>query len=452
MKKTMKTLVLLLSILSAGLTTLLYIKIRAPKGFALWIPKLAANGLAAYAGLAGLVSAITGAFCGAWVAVAAGLAGAIAAANYLYKVVLQAHLAMYPRFAKAFGPDWESRLALKATPQQKDAMLSWRWTWFAPAGDRPCLERNVPFWSDPTTGRQLLCDLWLPPERIPATGLGIVYFHGSAWYLGDKDFGTRSFFRHLAAQGHLVMDAQYRLAPEVDAFGMIADVKQAVAWLKANADAYAVDPRRVVLMGASAGGQLALLAAYAPQHPRLTPPDLLDTDLSVRAVAAYYGPGDLRACYYHTRQNETPFAALQTQQENTRFGRMMNRVMTLVTGNSAMGEEMARKFANMAIAGRLEPVLGGTPDEALENYILASPITHAGKGCPPTFLVQGEDDLIVPVDTNRRMADQLAEAGVPVVHLVLPHTEHGFDLMLPLISPPAQSALYELDRFLALVG
>ncbi len=112
---------------------------------------------------------------------------------------------------------------------------------------------------------------------------------------------------------------------------------------------------------------------------------------------------------------------------------------------------MAKKFASMALAGRLEPVLGGTPDAAPENYALASPLTHAGASSPPTFLAQGADDLIVPVEPTRQLCEKLHAAGVPVINLVLPQVEHGFDLMFPRLSPPAQSALYELDRFLAML-
>lgn len=56
-----------------------------------------------------------------------------------------------------------------------------------------------------------------------------MYLHGSAWYLLDKDYGTRPFSRHLAAQGHVIMDVAYRLCPEVDIYEMVGDVKRAVA-------------------------------------------------------------------------------------------------------------------------------------------------------------------------------------------------------------------------------
>ncbi|MDH4138734.1 MAG: prolyl oligopeptidase family serine peptidase [Anaerolineae bacterium] len=102
-------------------------------------------------------------------------------------------------------------------------------------------------------------------------------------------------------------------------------------------------------------------------------------------------------------------------------------------------------------AGRLDILLGGHPHDALYAYQLASPITHVHPGCPPTLLIQGDQDLLVPVDATRELYTKLVESGVPAINVVFPWTDHAFDLFLPQISPPAQSALYDVDRFLALL-
>lgn len=57
----------------------------------------------------------------------------------------------------------------------------------------------------------------------------MVYLHGSAYCIWDKDFGTHPPFRHLAAQGQVVVDVAYRLFPETDIPGMVEDAKRAVA-------------------------------------------------------------------------------------------------------------------------------------------------------------------------------------------------------------------------------
>jgi acetyl esterase/lipase len=232
------------------------------------------------------------------------------------------------------------------------------------------------------------------------------------------------FFRHLVAQGHLVMDVDYRLYPEADISSMVGDVKRAIVWIKRNATRLGIDSDRVVLAGASAGGHLSQLAAYAPNEPSLTPDDVRGADLSVRGVVSYYGPSDLFAVYRHTSQQRLRLAKPTQTASHYR----------------------------LKDAGRLDLLLGGHPDEVPDAYTMASPITHVHSGCPPTLLIQGESDWITPVDATRELHRRLVNAGVPSVNVVLPHTNHGFDLLLPRVSPSAQAALYEVDRFLALMA
>ena len=101
--------------------------------------------------------------------------------------------------------------------------------------------------------------------------------------------------------------------------------------------------------------------------------------------------------------------------------------------------------------GRIDTLLGGHPQEVPHMYELASPVTHVNPGCPPTLLLQAEKDLLVPADATCALYKKLVEAGVPAINIILPWTDHVFDLLLPQLSPPAQSALYDVDRFLALL-
>ena len=198
--------------------------------------------------------------------------------------------------------------------------------------------------------------------------------------------------------------------------------------MKTNANRFGVNPERIVLGGASAGGHLSMLAAYAPRYPEPTPEDVKDADLSVCGVLSYYGPGDLLAVYRHTNQQNLvglPRVPIGSDQPYKR---------------------------NMTDAGRLDILLGGHPQEAPQAYAVGSPIHHVHPGCPPTLLIQGEQDLITPVMATRELAGCLREAGVPVVNRVFPCTSHAFDLVFPQFSPPAQSALYDVDRFLALMA
>ena len=85
-----------------------------------------------------------------------------------------------------------------------------------PAVPNPRREQNISFATIPDTERKLLCDIWQPPLTVTPSGLALIYLHGSAWYLLDKDLDTRPFFSRLAAHGHVIVDVDYRLAPETD--------------------------------------------------------------------------------------------------------------------------------------------------------------------------------------------------------------------------------------------
>lgn len=409
--------------------------LHTPLGFALWPLKLLAGALTPWLTAIGAASAALGLMARAPVAIVLGAIGTWGLTRHLWSLKT-----LPDPIEAAFGLGWRERVA----PRQASRLGAGRWTWHPP---EPQVTRDVPFWTLPGTSRRLLCDVWQPPVGVHPSGLAVVYFHGSAWVLFDKDVATRPFFGVLTAQGHVVMDVAYRLAPETDLAGMVGDVKRAVVWLKREGPAYGVDPRCVVLAGGSAGGQLALLAAFAPAEPELTPADVTGYDLSVAGVVSFYGPADLAACFEHTRQDQRP------SDPNWRRA-VTNRLIHPITGliDTFTGRLCTRLgLHHLLDAGFFPLVIGGRPEEVPAHYKRYSPITYAGPGCPPTLLIQGEADLITPIASTHRLAERLRLAGVPVANLVLPGAEHGFDLLLPHASPLAQTAQREVGRFLAVL-
>ncbi len=326
-------------------------------------------------------------------------------------------------FENAFGAGWSDQIP----PEQARHMVQKRWTWFLKmkASPEPIWERDIPFWTIPDTERELLCDLWRPANG-EASGLAFIYFHGGAWSIGDKDILTRPFFRHLVAQGHTVMDVSYRLCPEVDIYGMIGDVKRAIAWMKTNASRYGVNPDKIVLGGGSAGGHLALLAGYTPQHPELTPEDLRSADLSVCGIVSYYGPTDLMAMYQHTGQHR--LVDLASSPHRSGFHHRAGAILAGWMSYWAAGPRTYLTSINWA------------PQPPM--FILAARLR-----CSFT----GTKTSLFPWIATRALYTKLVESGVPAINVVFPWTDHAFDLLLPQINPAAQSALYDVDRFLALL-
>jgi acetyl esterase/lipase len=313
-----------------------------------------------------------------------------------------------------------------------------------PKSPEPILHQNISFYTIPGTNRQLLCDIWQPPQNKKQSGLAFIYLHGSAWVVLDKDYGTRTFFKHLARQGHVIMDVAHRLFPETDMMGMVHDAKHAIAWMKANAEVYNVNPDCIIIGGGSAGGHISLLTAYTNANKQFMPMDLENADINVHAVISLYGQADLAATYYHTAQHMVSHSAIAQKKKGEPSG-MPSWIQ------KSMGKDFHRLgFDKEEEPGMLAPILGGNPDEKPETYSMFSPITYVHKNCPATLLINGEHDILSPVKAVRHLYSALKKVGVPVVLHILPQTDHAFDLILPKISPSAHNAIYDVERFLAL--
>jgi acetyl esterase/lipase len=221
----------------------------------------------------------------------------------------------------------------------------------------------------------------------------LVQIYGGAWQRG-RPGDDEVFARHFAARGYVVAAIDYRHAPASQWPAQIDDVRTALAWLRAHGHELGADPTRLVLVGRSAGAQLALVAAYQAGAP------------AVAGVVSYYGPVFLADGW-----REPP----RPDPLNTR--------------------------------SILETYLGGTPDQVPDRYEAASPVTYLSPQSPPTLLIYGTRDHIVEARFARRLEARLHEVGVPAVLLEIPWAEHAFDILPHGLS--ARVAFTYTERFLA---
>jgi len=224
--------------------------------------------------------------------------------------------------------------------------------------------------------RDLRCDVYSPAEAAERAP-GVLLVHGGAWRMGDRSVMT-GYGHALAAQGFVCVASEYRLTPESPWPAHIHDVKAAIRWVRANADELNIDEARIAVLGRSAGGHLALLAAGTPNHPDLE------------------GEG----------------------------------------GNPGVGTEVA------AVVGIFPPTVfhpdgqrvpGGTAASALiqetateDALRLASPLHQITRDYPPTFLLHGTGDKVVPPSASMVMYQALVAAGVPVEMHMYAGQAHGF--------------------------
>ncbi len=192
------------------------------------------------------------------------------------------------------------------------------------------LQKDVLF--SPSHG--LALDAWAPagPGPFPA----VIIAHGGGWEAGDKVTYVTPLLEPLAKAGFAWFSIDYRLTPEFRNQDQLDDLREAVRFVRANAQRFRIDPRRIAILGESASGQMVAQLATDP----------ID---GVAAVVSFYGVYDFL--------------------------------------------QMTASFAPRSVPARL---FGLTAMNAEARDVLTrfSPLHQAKRGMPPLLLVQGTADRL----------------------------------------------------------
>jgi acetyl esterase/lipase len=230
--------------------------------------------------------------------------------------------------------------------------------------------------------------LWLPDSaaNAPAASLpAVVFVHGGAFQGGGP--GTRPLLlAALDRAGIVGVDIDYRLAPPPRWDQAPGDVLCALAWLRTAGPLTAVDPARVVLVGESAGGSLALVAGYAAGTTAIASscPEL-GTPIVPAGVFAIAPTADLEGIW----------------------------------NDATIFDFDGGRFP--------EAYIGGPPSQFPDRYAAAEPFRLLRADLPPTLILGGEIDRLVHPDRLTSLADRVRAAGAKVQLLIAPFAGHGFD-------------------------
>ena len=215
----------------------------------------------------------------------------------------------------------------------------------------------------------------------------LLYIHGGGFSFGDRfEGGTNHHW--FADRGALVLSIDYTLS-SADRHLWDTSTSQvgcAMAWTAANAARFGGDASRLSLMGSSAGGNLAINAAYLANAGRLES-SCGGTVPRVAAVIALYPPVDL----------------------------------------AAAGESREPGMSDAARAFNAN-YLGGNAEQYPDRYRFVASATHINAAAPPTLLIFGENDHLVPPSATDRFAEQAQRSGIKVQAIRFPYGDHAFNL------------------------
>lgn len=261
------------------------------------------------------------------------------------------------------------------------------------AQGRVTIEEGVVFGTGGS--RELRCDVFRPADAtgpLPA----VLLVHGGGWRTGDRS-QLRGYGILLGREGYVCVASEYRLIPEAPWPAQIHDVKAAIRWMRANAAELGIDPDRIAVEGNSAGAHLALLAAGTPGVEELEGEGgHAGTPTDVAAAIGIYAP------------------TLFSHEEQRRGAVTLAALTDLASSEAASA---------------------------------ASPMSHVTAGFPPTLLIHGTEDELVPVHASLVMYEVLAEAGVPTELHLYAEQPHAFDAIPEFGRQCAAEMLLFLNRY-----
>ncbi|MBG0857990.1 MAG: alpha/beta hydrolase [Bacteroidales bacterium] len=226
-------------------------------------------------------------------------------------------------------------------------------------------------------GKSLQLDIYRPKNRTDQLPL-LVFIHGGSWR-GGKRSDYQVYLVDFAEKGYITATISYRLLRDGPYPACIEDVTDAVDWFYRNYEAYGYDTSRIALVGGSAGAHLALLAAYGWRPDSMSGYSKV-THHNVKAVVDIYGPVDFTDDYARNHPTVTSF-------------------------------------------------LAHTFEEAPEIFKEASPVHYLDKDDPPTMILQGTADRLVPAEQSDRFKVKLDSTGIPCVYHRLPGWPHTMDVV-----------------------
>jgi acetyl esterase/lipase len=240
-------------------------------------------------------------------------------------------------------------------------------------------------------------DVFAPKKE--ANGAGIVLVVSGGWFSRPENINP-AYCHEFLRRGYTVFTVVHGSQPKFTVPEIVEDMHRAVRFIRCHAADYKVDPERLGITGASAGGHLSLLLGTAGREGNPKAKDPVERCPSrVQAVACFFPPADF----------------LNWGEQ----GKLLTYRTTRPTFSAALD------FKEFDRDKRLYRIVG---DGDKERDILKeiSPITHVTPDDPPTLIIHGDKDELVPLQQSELMIARLKKAGVPAELVVKKGVGHGW--------------------------
>ncbi|MHC4401127.1 MAG: prolyl oligopeptidase family serine peptidase [Planctomycetota bacterium] len=223
-------------------------------------------------------------------------------------------------------------------------------------------------------GMALTFDVFTPEEP---NGAGVLFMVSGGWYsrwAPPEQAAGR--FGPMLEKGFTVFAVRHGSSPKYVIPEILKDVRRSVRFIRLHAERFGVDPERLGVTGGSAGGHLSLmLGTTADDGDRKAGDEVLRATSRVAAVVAYFPPTDVRPWVDEESSYWKNYPAL-------------------------------RFDAGQAAA--------------------CSPVLHVTADDPPTLLIHGDRDKLVPLDHSEKIREEFGKSDVPCELLIIEGAAHGF--------------------------
>jgi acetyl esterase/lipase len=246
-------------------------------------------------------------------------------------------------------------------------------------------------------GVVLTMDVFTPAEK--SNGAGVIWCVSGGWFSSHAAINPK-FPEPFLKRGYTVFAVVHGSQPRFTIPEILEDMHRAVRFIRHNAKEYGIDPQRLGITGGSAGGHLSLMQGTAGTDGNSKAPDPIDRLSSrVQAVACFFPPTDF-----------------------LNYGK---------PGEDALGRGI--------LAGFKAPFMFQEFDDKSRTFVRVtdeekfvaigrkiSPINHASADDPPTLIIHGDADKLVPIQQAEIIIAKLKDAGVPAELVVRPGAAHGW--------------------------